>query len=467
MLPLLGWWTTGLMDLDEGFYGAIVAEMNRRGEWITPYFNGHPWFEKPILLYWLAKPCMLLFGPIVGPRLPSVLLTVAIYAVVAWFARRRLNDAVAQMTVLILASSLLFVAVGRMMMTDVPLVFCLTVAFLTFWESLRGPSRWRWVTAVALGGGVLAKGPVALILFGLVIGWMYARHRELRPAFRGSWPTSLLLLGLTIATWYVPAYLANGQVFVQKFLVEQNLNRFTGGDAAHTLGLASLPFFIPILLLGMFPWSLWIPKVFLRRDSDDPALRSYLVTWSVVVFVFFSLSGAKLVHYILPMFPPMAMLIAAQLQAKTAWPRAVAWTCAMACIANVGFVLWDRSSGEAEAHELAREVHDLAGQDAVAVYEMNRREASLGTGTLDLKETSLPSLLLYLDRTVIEADDDDPAPGVAKFADLVRHPGPVWIVTRVGRIGPSEVDEAAAQGRFLEEVRGDWSGEHFRLYRLR
>ena len=59
-LPLFGWWMTGLFDVDEGFYGAVVAEMNRRHEWITPYFNGHPWFEKPILLYWLAKPCMML-----------------------------------------------------------------------------------------------------------------------------------------------------------------------------------------------------------------------------------------------------------------------------------------------------------------------------------------------------------------------------------------------------------------------
>src|SRR5262249_44035004 len=61
-LPLLGWWLTGLFDLDEGFYAAVTAEMNRRGEWITPYYNGQPWFEKPILLYWAAKPCVALFG---------------------------------------------------------------------------------------------------------------------------------------------------------------------------------------------------------------------------------------------------------------------------------------------------------------------------------------------------------------------------------------------------------------------
>ena len=76
---------TGLFDVDEGFYGAVAAEMNRRHEWITPFFNGHPWFEKPILLYWLAKPCMMLLGPDFGPRLPSVLCTVALFVVCGFF----------------------------------------------------------------------------------------------------------------------------------------------------------------------------------------------------------------------------------------------------------------------------------------------------------------------------------------------------------------------------------------------
>lgn len=119
-LPLLGWWAYGLLDLDEGFYGAITAEMNRRGEWITPYYNGTPWFEKPILIYWLAKPCIALFGEMIGPRLPSVLCAVGAYAVIAWFGRKRLGDSAAQISVLALGSSLLMVGVSRMMLTDPP-----------------------------------------------------------------------------------------------------------------------------------------------------------------------------------------------------------------------------------------------------------------------------------------------------------------------------------------------------------
>ncbi|HSH93336.1 MAG TPA: glycosyltransferase family 39 protein, partial [Roseimicrobium sp.] len=432
ILPLIGWWTTGLFDLDEGFYGAVTAEMNRRGEWITPYFNGQPWFEKPILVYWLGKPSLWLFGPDFGPRFPSVLCAIATLAIVAWFAKRHFSDAVAQMAILILGSSLLFVAIGRMMMTDMPLVLCLTAAFCTFWESLGGSSRWRIWTGLALGIGVLAKGPVALLLFGIVMVWMFSRHKELRPKFRGSWLPAFAAMVAAISTWYLPAYLVNGQTFVQKFLIEQNLGRFSGGDAAHTLdGPKNYFFFVPFLLLGMLPWSLWIPKVFRSREGIDPELRSWLITWAVTVFVFFTISGAKLMHYIVPMFPAVALLVAAQLHTGRARKGAIAWTFAIAVIANVGFPLWYQSTSQNEAHALTRYVRDHAAGNRVAFYQLTRRGESRGTGGLQLQETSLPSLMLYLNGTAEDTDNLD---------QLITGPKPVWIITRDDRI-----DEAAME----------------------
>ena len=161
---------TGLFDIDEGFYGAVVAEMNRRGEWITPYFNGKPWFEKPILLYWLAKPCMLLLGPYFGPRLPSVLCTIALFVVSGYFVKKRYGAAAQSFTIICLGTSVLVLGLGRQMMTDAALNLAMTAGFLSFYESLVGDRRWRILTAFCLGVGVLAKGPVALILFILVAG---------------------------------------------------------------------------------------------------------------------------------------------------------------------------------------------------------------------------------------------------------------------------------------------------------
>jgi len=470
LLPLLGWWLYGLFDVDEGFYGAVVAEMNRRGEWITPLYNGKPWFEKPILLYWLAKPCLMLFGEMFGPRLPSILTTLGTYGVVAWFANRRFGEKTGQVAVLMLASSLLVVGTGRMMMTDLPLLLCFTAAMATFWESLVGKPSWRVWTAGLLGLGVLAKGPIALILFAIIAGWTYWREPDLRPSFKGYWLQGTGLMMLAIASWYVPAYLQNGQLFVQKFLIEQNIGRFTGGDAAHTLpGIAGLVagtgMYIGVLLLGMLPWSLFIWNAWPRRSkgetAPDLALNRYLATWAAVVFIFFTISGAKLPHYLLPLFPPLAILIAAYAiskgKAPTRWFNSAAVSCCvMALLANGVFLWWYQASGQAEVHAISRYVRKEGG--AVSIYQMGRRQKDLGTGKPKLQETSLPSLLMYLNEDAIDTDD---------LMVIFNAPPPVWIITRENRIHPEDFIAAQRAERTLEEVKPPVRQDAYKLYRVR
>ena len=465
-LPLAGWWLYGLLDVDEGFYGAVVAEMNRRGEWITPFYNGKPWFEKPILLYLLAKPCLAIFGEMVGPRLPSVITALGTYGVVAWFANRHFGAKIAQIAVLMLASCLLVIGTGRMMMTDLPLLVSLSAAFATFWESLVDRPKWRILTAVFLGFGVLAKGPVALILFVIVAGWTYWREPQLRPSFKGSWAVGTIALLVVISTWYVPAYLVNGQLFVQKFLIEQNIGRFTGGDAAHTLGgIQGLVFYIPLFLLGMFPWSLFLWKAWPRRKgeaselSEAPLMR-YLATWGGAIFVFFTISGAKLPHYILPMFPPLVIVVAAYAVNKSShvkrWFIAAGTSCVlMSAIANGVFIFWYAKSGQQEVHGIARYVRKVGGE--VAMYQMGRRQKQLGTGKLKLQETSLPSVLMYLDRTAIDTD---------KLSEILQVKPPVWIITREDRIQPEDFITAQRANRRLFEVKPPVKQDHFKLYRV-
>jgi len=465
MLPFLGWWLTGLLDLDEGFYGAVAAEMNRRGEWITPYYNGHPWFEKPILTYWVTKPFLWVFGDQVGPRLPSVLATAATFAVIIWFAKRRMTEWTAAKAVLILATSILFVALGRMLMTDPLLNLAITAGFLTFWESLVGDYRWRWVTAACLGLGVLAKGPVAILLFVPLAVWTFWREPELRPSFRKGWIIGTLILAGVIATWYVPAYLANREQFVQQFLIEQNLKRFTGGDAAHTLGgFASLIFFIPILLLGMAPWSFLLWNAWPRSQSPEvdaelqtpnsklqTALPRYLAAWAAIVFLFFSLSGAKLPHYILPCFVPIALLVGDHLQGRNLKPYFIG-AAVMAILANAGFILWYRLSGQQEAHALTRELEVMAApDDAIILYQLPRRQKSLGTGKPKIQETSLPSLLLYLNRTADDAENLNAG---------VRSRHRFWVFTRASRSLPQPL------GWIVTRVPTKTEQRDYALYRL-
>lgn len=321
VLPFLGFWTYGLTDLDEGFYGAVTMDMLRRGDWITPTLNGTPWFEKPILAYWLSMPFVAAMPNEFGARLPSFLCTMATLIILYRFVKNHLSESTAILTCLIYSTSLLVVGIGRMMMTDAPLVLCLTVAFNTFYDSIQGNQKLRLITATALGFAVLAKGPVALILFGLIGIFSFWRLPDTRQNWNKYWLTGTLILAAIVAIWYVPCYLANGQTFIDKFLIEQNIGRFKGGDTAHAI-TSDNPFYFPSFIL-FYPLTLTLSSLFwivpatrakwwktTNTDQSKNPLLTYLMIWFLVVLIFFSISSTKLVHYVLPCVPPLAILIA-------------------------------------------------------------------------------------------------------------------------------------------------------------
>lgn len=445
----MGFWSSGLFDLDEGFYGAVVAEMNRRGDWITPWYNGKPWFEKPILLYWLAKPTIATFGIWIGPRLPSVLCTLALYLLLARFAERRFKgytkgESVAIWTVLVAGGFPLHAALGRLMMTDAPLNLTFAAAMILFWDSLIETNERRRKTArllmgVALGFGILAKGPVVLLLTIPIAVATYVIQPQRRASFKFGWATTFLAMVLVTATWYATSYGIHGQLFVQKFLIEQNLNRFLGGDKAHTVGIETLLIYIPVIFLGALPWSIPAFKSFpgkaqlaaLKESSADDAvgLRVFLATWFFVVFFFFTVSGAKLVHYVLPCMPPLALLIAFSLSRRPARDQVrwlgigVGWIFVLSPLLWFAQSGYYRSSGQAEAHSLAL---SIPKEKKVALYQLSRREKSRGTGGSKLMETSLPSLMMVLDRVTVDTEN------LTDAADCD------VLLTRTGRISESE-----------------------------
>ena len=475
-LPFLGWWSYGLFDLDEGFYGAIVAEMLRRHEWVTPFYNGAPWYEKPILIYWAAKPLVALFGPDFGPRLPSVLATLATFALVAWFARRHLDPGTRYVAPLVLASSLLVVGLGRMLLTDPLLVLFLSAALFWFWESLVGDARWRLPVGVALGIAVLAKGPVSIVLFAVTVGLTWWREPALRPRFRGWWGSCALLCAGVVALWYVPIYSVRGDEFVQGFLIEQNVNRFLGGDVAHTVpGVANLVAYVPVVLLGMLPWSFFLWRAWPRRGNTidaTAAARRFLASWGAAVFVIFTIAGSKLPHYMLPAMVPFGLLVADDCARR--WKpvtlrrliRPLAWTATVAIIANGAFLAYYHGLSlrgrvilpglQAEVHQLAMYVRAAAKpQDGIVEYRTGRLRGV--TSPHLVNETTHPSLRFYLDRVVPVVDD---------FTVALADPRAVWVITRRNRIGAGELAAAQRAGRSMEPIATPFPQEYYALYQL-
>lgn len=435
--PLLGFWAYGLFDLDEGFYAAVVADMMRRGDWITPTLNGAPWFEKPILAYWLAIPSVAVFGEQWGPRLPSVLCTLATTWTLFRFVRRHVDDRAARLVAMVYGTNLLVVALGRMMMTDAPLVLCLTIAMtqLADWRLSDGCpiglKRWACIGA-AIGFGVLAKGPVAILLFGAVFLFSTIFVPAFRGAWKSAWPVGLLVCGIVAALWYWPCYVVNGQLFVDKFLIEQNIGRFSGGDRAHSVPFWSHPLYYPVILfLTALPWI--VPALGRRAKAPTTDFQKFCTVWFLVPLAFFTVSGTKLPHYILPSVPPLAILIGMRLQAKNpnrSWEKwAVVWSPVLLVLAQTVFTL-DWTNRMKDVQSLARR----AGQDdaPLYLYQLGRQGPS-STGTFKLDDTSHPSVYFYY-----HPKSGPPAIEAEALADLRSAQPGSYVLTQKGRL--SELD---------------------------
>ncbi len=460
VFPFLGYWSTGLTDLDEGFYGAVVANMVRTGDWITPHLNGAPWFEKPILTYWLAAPSVMVFGEDFGPRLPSVLCTLLTAFVLYRFFAKHFGAEKARVIAAAYCGSLLVAVVGRLLMTDAPFVLALTLSLTTFYESIKTNPKMRIWTAVALGFAVLAKGPVAGIFLLLIAGITYWRIQETRPNFRGYWLTGTALFAAVVAAWYVPCYIANGQTFVQKFLIEQNIGRFGGGDAAHSVQLWMHPIYFPLeLFLALMPWCWWGIKAKWFQQDNDP-VRRYLMIWGMVVLVFFTLSGTKLPHYILPAMAPFTPLIVLavmerrkQDETSDFWLKsALAWSLLVGPLVTTALHM-DYKNRFQEVHSIAKYLKTEQG--SVVQFRTGRTKESISPTVPN--DSTYPSFFFYLGRDGLMIDD---------VAEVAKLDGTVWIVTRKGMIDEETTYQFVLSGFGPQSAGDDLALEKFELWRL-
>ncbi|MGE0392455.1 MAG: phospholipid carrier-dependent glycosyltransferase [Vicinamibacterales bacterium] len=332
-------WTTwfsgagrlGLIGPDEPRYVSIARAMAESGDWVTPRLNGEPWFEKPVLYYWGAAAAFSIAGESeAAARAPSAIaLVLAALALVGLAARQSGGAALA--LAFVLPSMLAPLAFARAASTDMVFAAMLTLAFAAgarLAELLaaegdglgavgrgREQRTWRLAWGVALGCAVLAKGPAALLLAGAsVAAWALLRRRW-QLAFSFAHPLSLAAFAAVALPWYVLCAVRNPE-FLRVFLFEHNVQRFLTPVFAHE---QPWWYFGGVLVAGLLPWTvLLVPAV---RDAwrgtagraTSGAVPLLALCWAVVPFVFFSVSRSKLPGYILPMFPPLAFLIAQSL----------------------------------------------------------------------------------------------------------------------------------------------------------
>jgi len=329
---LLAWklGSAPLANPDEGRYAEVPREMIASGDWVTPRLNGVPYFEKPPLMYWAIALC----EQCLGPSEWSVRLAPSVFALIgiltAYGAARRIYGRDAGIwTAVVLGTSLLYIALSRLLLLDMAVSVLMSATLFCFILGVSEPPgpRRRWLFYGLYASAALAtltKGLMGFLVTGAVmLLWLvlFGQWKRLRPMHL---PTGILLFLAIAAPWHL---LVSGRNpgWAHFYLVYEHWERFTSPGHART---APVWIFVPIVLLGLFPWTGFLlcslqgalAGGWARRRENAEAW--FFATWAAFIFLFFSVSQSKLIPYILPVFPPIAVLMGRWLAVTLASPDA-------------------------------------------------------------------------------------------------------------------------------------------------
>lgn len=307
-----------LMDPDEAHYAQLTREMLRAGNWMIPLLDGLPYIDKPVLFHWLQGVAIAALGETPAAlRLPSAIAAIALFWVTRWTGVQLFGEAFGVRAWLMLATlPLTFMLASIGVLDMVFTVFLFGAVAFALVAALRARPRLQYVSYVLLSLAVMTKGPVALVLAGLVFLIGLACGRECRTALLSlRWITGSILTLLLSLPWFVWMYYALGWHFVHQYALAGNLyyvtqpQSFSNRAFNHTL-------YISTFFAGFFPWSIVVFGGALdtirrrRAGMKIPPEEILLWAWVGVVFVFFSLARFKVDRYVYPAAPACALLAA-------------------------------------------------------------------------------------------------------------------------------------------------------------
>jgi 4-amino-4-deoxy-L-arabinose transferase-like glycosyltransferase len=288
------------------------------GDYLTPRLNGVKYFEKPPLFYWFEAGAIKLFGLSEW----SVRLVPALFALfgclaVYYAGTRIFGRLTGLLSACVLATSILYYALSRLITPDMPVSVLLTASLLSFLLGTREPAGttrrfffWGFYASAALA--TLTKGLIGLVFPGMIIfTWMLVMNewRILRSMYL---PSGLALFLLIAAPWHILINRANPEFF-DFYFIREHFQRFLTTVHHH---YKPAWFYVPILIGGMFPWSVFLMQAMRHavpsgswKERKNYRSEIFLLLWALLIFLFFSASSSKLIPYLLPVLPPLALLI--------------------------------------------------------------------------------------------------------------------------------------------------------------
>ena len=400
---------TRLWDQDEAYFARCAVEMHQRGEWVVPYFNDEVFAHKPPFMFWMMRLGFELFGVNeFGARFFSGVFGLANALLVYHLGKRLFSPQVGFWAGLAMTTCLMPDVVARAATPDTFLVFFATLAVYVFarrevWEEsqnaecrmqnaecvplatpliharvtvettsepplavsrlpdpLAAPLPWKLCAMMyaVMGLAVLVKGPIGIVLPGLVIALyflvkhplptlplgatlgdrfrqfaaQFAPGRAIRTLWRMRPFTAIGAVLLVAGPWFVLVGIQTNGEFLRDFFGVHNYGRFLNAMDNHN---GPIWYYVPIVLMGFFPWSIFgIPTMIdlvrrVRGAETGQRAAKLLACWIVVWIGFFSLASTKLPNYVLPAYPALALAMSCFLnrwltrpeRATNFWPR--------------------------------------------------------------------------------------------------------------------------------------------------
>lgn len=306
-----------LFNPDEGRYAEIPREMLSLGDWVIPHLNGLAYIEKPPLQYWATALSYRVLGESeFAARLYTALTALATLLVVGRAAQCLWGPPAGWVAAAVLSGMLMFVMLGQLLTLDMSLTFYLTLSLSAFLiaQTAAQPRRWMLLAWAATALGVLTKGMVAAAIPAavLILYSLYARDFAPWRKLYLSWGLPLFLAMTVPWHWLAARRLPD---FLEFFFVHEHLARYLTPSADRE---EVWWFFGAVFLAGSVPWTVPSLRVLCSgfRRSPRPGggefqPRVFLWIWVIFIGIFFSLSDSKLMPYILPIMPALALLIAA------------------------------------------------------------------------------------------------------------------------------------------------------------
>lgn len=314
-----------ITDPVESNYALTAGEMLVSGDWLSPRIYGNYWYDKPWLFYGELLVSFRIFGetPFAARFFPAVFGTIGVLQTY-WFAQKLYNRKTGFLSGLIMATTVEYFYLAKAVVTDMTLFVFMDGALMLFYVAkTRQRPRLYYGAYLLAGLAILTKGPIGLVLPGLIILAYLLGNRDSHTLFHMKLCRGLLLSLSIAALWYGPMVQLHGSAFLEGFIGVHNILRATVSE--HPRNNTWWYYFL-IFLIGCFPWSLSLPWLWKKygktlrirfrchtfwQSLDDR--QRFLFLWVSVTWLFFECMATKYPTYTFPYLPPLAMGLAASL----------------------------------------------------------------------------------------------------------------------------------------------------------